>query len=60
MTEAESINLAKAGANVVVCPSTEGNLGDGFFTLDTFQSAGGSWCLGTDSHVGLNPFEELR
>jgi formimidoylglutamate deiminase len=44
----------------VICPSTEGNLGDGIFPLRDFQSYGGNWSIGTDSHVGLNPLEELR
>ncbi len=52
--------IAKSGAQVVICPSTEGNLGDGFFDLQAFQKAGGNWTIGTDSHIGLNPFEELR
>lgn len=52
--------LANSGANVVLCPSTEGNLGDGIFPLRSFQKCGGNWSVGTDSHVGLNPFEELR
>jgi formimidoylglutamate deiminase len=60
LTEAETIALAKIGTNVVLCPSTEGNLGDGFFNIDTFQKYGGNWSIGTDSHIGLNPFEELR
>jgi len=45
---------------VVLCPSTEGNLGDGIFPLRNYQSFGGKWSIGTDSHVGLNPLEELR
>ncbi len=60
LTSDETENLAKTGANVVLCPSTEGNLGDGIFPLREFQSAGGAWSIGTDSHIGLNPFEELR
>lgn len=52
--------IAKAGAHVVLCPSTEGNLGDGIFPLRDFQKQGGRWSIGTDSHVGLNPLEELR
>ena len=44
----------------MLCPSTEGNLGDGIFPLRQFQSFGGQWSIGTDSHVGLNPLEELR
>jgi len=60
LTEIETERLAKTGANVVLCPSTEGNLGDGIFPLRQFQSCGGIWSIGTDSHVGLNPLEELR
>jgi len=57
----EEINaIARSGANVVLCPSTEGNLGDGLFPLNSFLIKGGKWSIGTDSHVGLNPFEELR
>lgn len=60
LTDEETEKLAKTGANVVLCPSTEGNLGDGIFPLRRFQSFGGNWSIGTDSHVGLNFFEELR
>jgi formimidoylglutamate deiminase len=60
LTDRETENLARTGANVVLCPSTEGNLGDGIFPLRKFQSFGGAWSIGTDSHIGLNPFEELR
>lgn len=60
LTEQETIGIAKSGANVVICPSTEGNLGDGLFPLRKYQEEGGKWSIGTDSHVGLNPLEELR
>jgi formiminoglutamate deiminase len=60
LTEIETKNLAKSGANVVLCPTTEGNLGDGIFPLRNYQSFGGNWSVGTDSHIGLNFFEELR
>ena len=60
LTENETERLAKSHANVVLCPSTEGNLGDGIFPLRKYQSFGGNWSIGTDSHIGLNPFEELR
>ncbi|MDQ4119947.1 MAG: formimidoylglutamate deiminase [Acidobacteriota bacterium] len=60
LTDDETEKLAKTGANVVLCPSTEGNLGDGLFPLRRFQSSGGNWSIGTDSHIGLNFFEELR
>lgn len=60
LTDDETERLAKSGANVVLCPSTEGNLGDGIFPLRKFQSSGGNWSIGTDSHIGLNFFEEMR
>jgi formimidoylglutamate deiminase len=60
LTDAETKGIADSKANVVICPSTEGNLGDGIFPLRDFQSYGGNWSIGTDSHVGLNPLEELR
>lgn len=52
--------LAKTGAHVVVCPTTEGNLGDGIFPLLDFQKAGGNYSIGSDSHICLNPLEELK
>ncbi|HNP20153.1 MAG TPA: formimidoylglutamate deiminase [Fulvivirga sp.] len=60
LIEEEIKGIANSGANVVLCPSTEGNLGDGIFPLKQFQSLGGKWSIGTDSHIGLNPLEELR
>lgn len=60
LNQREIEGIAATGANVVICPSTEGNLGDGIFPLREFQKHGGRWSIGTDSHVGLNPFEELR
>jgi formimidoylglutamate deiminase len=60
LTDYEVSALAKTGANVVLCPGTEGNLGDGIFRLTDFKNAGGSWSIGTDSHISLNPLEDLR
>ncbi len=60
LTEDEVKRLAQTKSNVVLCPSTEGNLGDGIFPLIEFQENGGNWSIGTDSHVGINPLEELR
>ncbi len=60
ITEDETIGIAKSRAHVVLCPSTEGNLGDGLFPLRNYQRHGGNWSIGTDSHIGLNPLEELR
>jgi formimidoylglutamate deiminase len=56
----ELLQLAKSKANVVLCPSTEGNLGDGIFRMREYVKLGGHWSIGTDSHIGLNPLEEFR
>jgi formimidoylglutamate deiminase len=60
LNDEELTRLAKSNANVVLCPSTEGNLGDGIFRMKEYVKLGGHWCIGTDSHIGLNPFEEFR
>jgi len=52
--------MPQSGATVVLCPSTEGNLGDGIFRMKEYAAAGGHWCVGTDSHIGINPLEEFR
>lgn len=60
LDDKELAGLAASQANVVLCPSTEGNLGDGFFRMKEYYEAGGRWSIGTDSHIGLNPLEEFR
>ena len=52
--------LAQTGAVVVLCPSTEANLGDGVFPLHDYLVDGGQIAIGSDSHISINPFEELR
>jgi formimidoylglutamate deiminase len=60
MNDDEVEHLAKSGAHAVLCPGTEGNLGDGIFRLTDYAKYGGSWSIGTDSHISLNPVEDLR
>lgn len=60
MTEAETDALAAAGAVAGLCPTTEANLGDGLFPLPRYLAQGGVFGIGTDSHVGQSPVEELR
>ncbi len=59
-TAAELAGVARRGAVVGVCPTTEANLGDGLFPLRAFTAGGGSFGVGTDSHVSRSPVEELR
>ena len=60
LTPDETTRLAQSGAHVVLCPGTEGNLGDGLFPLVDYAEAGGRWSIGTDSHISLNPLEDIR
>ena len=52
--------IAQAGASICVCPSTEGNLGDGFFNAEHFLDLGGGLAIGSDSEICVCPAEELR
>jgi formimidoylglutamate deiminase len=52
--------LARSRAVVSLCPSTEANLGDGFFTLPEFIKAKGRFAIGSDSNVSVSVAEELR
>ena len=60
LNDDELKKLAASKANVVLCPSTEGNLGDGIFRMREYVKLGGHWSIGTDSHIGINPLEEFR
>ena len=52
--------LGQAGARVCVCPTTESNLGDGFVPVERLLHRGVGICIGSDSNVRIDPFEELR
>ena len=56
----ELAELRQRGAAIVLCPSTEGNLGDGVFDLPAWLGAMGRWSIGSDSHVTRSWMEELR
>ncbi len=59
-TPSELQGVADAGANIVLCPSTEANLGDGVFDLPRYAGLLGRWSIGSDSHVTRCWSEELR
>ena len=52
--------VAEHGASVCACPTTEGNLGDGFLPAEEIMARGIRLSIGSDSHVRIDPFEELR
>ncbi len=60
MNTRETRALAESGAVAGLCPTTEANLGDGIFRLTEFLNAGGRIAIGGDSHVAVDPAEELK
>jgi formimidoylglutamate deiminase len=52
--------VARAGARVCACPTTEANLGDGFLPIERLCTRSIGICIGSDSNVRIDPLEELR
>jgi formimidoylglutamate deiminase len=62
-THAEAFEMdavAGSGAGIVICPSTEGNLGDVLTDLPAWLQRGVPLAIGSDSHVCRQWMEELR
>jgi len=59
-TQAELDGVRASGASIVICPTTEANLGDGVFDYIGYCAQGGRWSIGSDSHVSRTWNEELR
>lgn len=57
---AEIEAVAGSGAGIVICPSTEGNLGDGLADLPGWWQHSVPMAIGSDSHVCRQWHEELR
>ena len=60
ISQSEAEKLSASGAVVGLCPTTEGNLGDGIFPFSRFREKRGRWGIGGDCHVSQTPVEELR
>ena len=52
--------LAASATTIVSCPTTEGNLGDGYLPAMTYRQAGVPIAIGSDSQTRIDPFEEAR
>jgi formimidoylglutamate deiminase len=60
LSDGETKALAASGAVAGLCPTTEANLGDGFFPAIDYLASGGQFGIGSDSHISVSPIEELR
>ncbi|QBD82332.1 formimidoylglutamate deiminase [Ktedonosporobacter rubrisoli] len=58
--EQELALLAQFGCTVCVCPTTEGDLGDGIAPYAELVAAHIPLAIGSDSNTRLDPLEELR
>jgi formimidoylglutamate deiminase len=58
--DAELDLLAETGSRICVCPTTEANLGDGYFPVARVLERGIGICIGSDSNARIDPLEELR
>ena len=52
--------VARTGAVIGLCPSTEADLGDGIFDFPALMQAGCAFGIGTDSNTHLDACGELR
>jgi len=60
LSDDERRAIAASGAVAGLCPATEANLGDGLFPAEAYLAEGGAIGIGSDSHVSVDPAEELR
>lgn len=52
--------LGAAGSTIVMCPTTEADLGDGIGPARALADAGAVIALGTDQHAVVDPLLEMR
>jgi len=60
LDEQERKGIIAKRAIAGICPTTEANLGDGIFPTTEFMAEQGTIAIGSDSHISVNPIEELR
>lgn len=59
-TEAELAQLRASQATLVLCPTTEADLGDGCPAIEAYLEAGGHLAIGSDSNIARSALGELR
>lgn len=59
LTDGDIALLGDAGASIVMCPTTEADLGDGIGPAPELRAAGATLSIGSDQHAVIDPLEEL-
>jgi formiminoglutamate deiminase len=59
LTDEDIRLLGDAGATVVMCPTTEADLGDGIGPAPELLAAGASLAIGSDQNAVIDPWEEV-
>ncbi len=60
ITVGELKQIARSGAVLVACPTTEADLGDGYADVGRLLASGGQLAIGSDSNIGCSAYAELR
>ncbi|MCC4908745.1 formimidoylglutamate deiminase [Microbacterium sp. cx-59] len=60
LTDADIALLGRREVTIVMCPTTEADLGDGIGPARALHDAGATIALGSDQHAVLDPFLEMR
>ena len=60
LSDADRALLGDAGVTVVMCPTTEADLGDGIGPALALAAAGSPITLGSDQNAVIDPFLEMR
>lgn len=60
LTNDEVRLIAGSSAVVGLCPTTEANLGDGYFSAEEFLDLDGKLAIGSDSNISIDVRDELR
>lgn len=60
LNDADVELIGAAGASVVMCPTTEADLGDGIGVARRLADAGARIALGSDQNAVVDPFLEMR
>lgn len=60
MNPAETEGVLRNKAVIGLCPSTEADLGDGYFPIENWFRRTGSFGIGSDSNLRISAIEELR